>query len=63
MRGGYMKEPFRDKKIETIPKGVYEGGLINKQLHDKKTSAEEECSKDLQNNGYVINNTSKRNKT
>ena len=57
-----MKEPFRDKKIETIPKGVYEGGIINKQLHDKKTSAEEECSKDLQNNGY-INNTSKRNKT
>ncbi len=47
-----MKKPFKDRKIETIPKGVYEGGLINNQLHEMKTSTEQECSKDLQNNGY-----------
>ena len=48
-----MKQPFRDKKIETIPKGVYEGGIINEKVHQTKTSSENECAKDFQNNGYT----------
>lgn len=47
-----MKVVQKDKPIDTVPKGVYEGGIINQTMQDKKSQHLNDISTDSQGNGY-----------
>lgn len=49
-----MQKAKDAKPIRTIPKGVYESGLINHDLHQQKTSTCNDITTDAQGNGYPI---------
>lgn len=52
-----MKRADYDKAIPTIPKGVYECGLINQPEKNRKTEHLKEISTDVQGNGYPADKT------
>lgn len=47
-----MKKAKGDIPINTIPKGVYEGGVINKEIRKNKNNELNDISTDTQGNGY-----------
>lgn len=54
-----MKKARDDKRIQTIPKGVYESGEINKELRENKNNQLKDRSMDGQGNGYIPPESSK----
>lgn len=50
-----MKKAKDDNPINTIPKGVYESGIINKELRKNKNNHKNDISTDAQGNGYPVN--------
>ncbi len=50
-----MKKAKGDNPINTIPKGVYEGGVINKEIRKNKNNELNDISTDTQGNGYPTN--------
>ena len=49
-----MKKAKDDNPINTIPKGVYEGGAINKELRKNKNNQLNDITTDVQGNGYPV---------
>lgn len=52
-----MKKARGDNPINTIPKGVYESGIINKEIRENKNNHLNDISTDAQGNGYPVNNS------
>lgn len=49
-----MKITNKDKRIHTIPEGVWEGGIVNDNQHRSKKQHLNEISTDIQGNGYPL---------
>lgn len=49
-----MKVPDKDKRIYTIPKGAWEGGIINENENRSKKQHLNDITTDIQGNGYPI---------
>ncbi len=49
-----MKVPDKDKRIYTIPKGAWEGGIINEKENRSKKQHLNDITTDIQGNGYPI---------
>ncbi|MBD5521326.1 MAG: hypothetical protein HDR03_08930 [Lachnospiraceae bacterium] len=51
-----MKAADKDKRIRTIPKGVWEGGIINEKEKRSKKQRLNDITTDIQGNGYPVSN-------
>lgn len=49
-----MKATDKDKTIHTMPKGVWEGGIVNERKKPSKEQQLDSITTDLQGNGYPI---------
>ncbi|MBD5135813.1 MAG: hypothetical protein HDT39_07610 [Lachnospiraceae bacterium] len=49
-----MKATDKDKSIPTIPKGTWEGGIINEKKDISKKQHLNDITTDIQGNGYPI---------
>lgn len=56
----YMKKAKDDHKINTIPKGAYEGGVINQELRKNKNNSLNDITTDAQHNGYPTEQSKNR---
>ena len=54
-----MKKAKDDNPINTIPKGVYESGIINKELRKNKNNRINDIATDTQGNGYPVHQDKK----
>lgn len=55
-----MKKAKDDNPINTIPKGVYEGGIVNKELRKNKNNHLNDMTTDTQGNGYPVHQNKKK---
>ena len=56
-----MKATDKDKVIRTVPKGAWEGGIINKKKKPSKKQHLNDITTDLQGNGYPVSNNKQSN--
>lgn len=49
-----MKASDKSKRIRTIPKGAWEGGIINEKKNRCEKQHLNDISTDLQGNGYPV---------
>ena len=49
-----MKVTDKDKPIRTIPKGVWEGGVINEKENRSPKQHLNDITTDIQGNGYPV---------
>lgn len=49
-----MKKAKDDKRIQTMCEGVYEGGILNKELRKNQGQELNKKTTDLQGNGYPV---------
>lgn len=54
-----MKKAKDDNPINTIPKGVWESGIINKELRKNKNNHINDITTDAQGNGYPVHQDKK----
>ena len=49
-----MKKAKDDKRLQTSPEGVYEAGIINRELRKNKSREADALTTDAQGNGYPV---------
>lgn len=55
-----MKKARGEEKTAAIPKGVYEAGMTNHEIHNDETDHLNHIRTDLQENGYPVNPAQKK---
>lgn len=58
-----MKKARDDKRLQTIPEGVYEAGAMNRELRKNNSREVNDLTTDAQGNGYPIPENKKTDRT
>lgn len=54
-----MRDNKDDKRLRTIPEGMYEAGIMNREVRKNKSRGVNDLTTDAQGNGYPVQENKK----